>query len=43
MINFEPLYSMAKPATVARFIEKQYALGASVSCRLLQRGLNNVY
>ncbi len=43
MINFEPLYSMAKPETVARFIEKHYALGASVSCRLLQRGLNDVY
>lgn len=43
MLDFDPLYSTPQIASIKRFIAKHYALGAPVSCRLLQRGLNDVY
>lgn len=43
MIDFDPLYSTSKIEALERFIDKHYALGSSVSCRLLQRGVNDVY
>ena len=43
MIDFDPLYSTSKIEAIERFIDKHYVLGSPVSCRLLQRGLNDVY
>ncbi|MCM2477601.1 phosphotransferase [Rhizobium sp. CG5] len=43
MLDFYPLYSTPQIETIETFINRYYALGAPVSCRLLQRGLNDVY
>jgi len=43
MLDFDPLYSTPQIEAIERFINRHYALGAPVSCRLLQRGLNDVY
>jgi Ser/Thr protein kinase RdoA (MazF antagonist) len=43
MLDFDPLYSTPQIAAIERFIDKHYALGAPVSCRMLQRGFNDVY
>lgn len=43
MLDFDPLYSTSQIEAIERFIDKHYALGAPVSCQLLQRGLNDVY
>jgi Ser/Thr protein kinase RdoA (MazF antagonist) len=43
MPDFSPLYSTPTLPSVERFIDSRYDLGAPVSCRLLQRGFNDVY
>lgn len=43
MLDFDPLYSTPRIAAIEQFINKHYALGAPISCKLLQRGLNDVY
>jgi Ser/Thr protein kinase RdoA (MazF antagonist) len=43
MLDFDPLCCTPKIGAIARFINKHYALEAPVSCKLLQRGLNDVY
>lgn len=43
MLDFRPLYSTAQIAAVEQFVTTHYPLAAPVSCRLLQRGLNDVY
>ncbi|KAA0701162.1 kinase [Neorhizobium sp. P12A] len=43
MLDFRPLYSTPQPDAVAEFIEKNYAIEGPISCRMLQRGLNDVY
>jgi len=43
MIDFDPLYSTPQVEAVARFINKHYPLARPLSCRMLQRGLNDVY
>ncbi|WFU06299.1 phosphotransferase (plasmid) [Rhizobium sp. CB3171] len=43
MLDFEARYSTPQVDTIERFISKNYALAGSVSCRMLQRGLNDVY
>ncbi|MDE1996834.1 MAG: phosphotransferase [Rhizobiaceae bacterium] len=43
MLDFRPSYSTPDVSAVELFIEKHYALGGKVSCRLLRRGLNDVY
>lgn len=43
MLDFDPLYSTPQVEAIERFIDNHYTLGAPVSCKLLQRGLNDVY
>ncbi|RFB98040.1 kinase [Rhizobium leguminosarum bv. trifolii] len=43
MLDFNPLYSTPQAEAVEGFINQHYPLVAPVSCRLLQRGLNDVY
>ncbi len=43
MLDFNPLYSTLKVEAIEQFVNKHCASGAPVSCRLLQRGLNDVY
>ncbi|MDR9777611.1 phosphotransferase [Rhizobium hidalgonense] len=43
MLDFDPLYSTPRVQAVEGFIDAHYALAGPVSCRLLQRGLNDVY
>ncbi|WP_105416475.1 phosphotransferase enzyme family protein [Neorhizobium sp. T25_27] len=43
MLDFDPLYSTPQAASIERFIEEHYAIAGSVRCRLLHRGLNDVY
>lgn len=43
MLDFDPLYSTPQVKSVENFIDRHYALGAPVVCRLLQRGMNDVY
>jgi len=43
MIDFDPLYSTPEIEAVAQFIDKHYPLAGPLSCRMLQRGLNDVY
>ncbi|EJC79869.1 putative homoserine kinase type II (protein kinase fold) [Rhizobium leguminosarum bv. trifolii WSM2297] len=43
MLDFDPLYSTPRVEAVERFIDAHYSLAGPVSCRLLQRGLNDVY
>jgi Ser/Thr protein kinase RdoA (MazF antagonist) len=43
MLDFDPLYSTSQIRSIERFIDEHYALEAPVSCRLIQRGLNDVY
>jgi Ser/Thr protein kinase RdoA (MazF antagonist) len=43
MLDFDPIYSTPQIEAIEQFINKHYALGGPVSCRLLQRGLNDVY
>jgi Ser/Thr protein kinase RdoA (MazF antagonist) len=43
MPDFDPLYSTPRIRSIERFIDEHYTLGAPVSCRLLQRGFNDVY
>jgi len=41
--DFEPLYSTARPEAVAKFVESRYPLPGPLRCRMLNRGLNDVY
>ncbi|MBX4902397.1 phosphotransferase [Rhizobium bangladeshense] len=43
MLDFDPQYSTPRIEAIGRFIDKHYALARPVSCRMLQRGLNDVY
>jgi Ser/Thr protein kinase RdoA (MazF antagonist) len=43
MLDFHPQYSTSKVADIEKCIDQTYDLGAPVSCRLLQRGFNDVY
>ncbi|PYB77083.1 phosphotransferase enzyme family protein [Rhizobium wuzhouense] len=43
MLDFHPLYSTTKIADLENVIDRNYDLGGPVSCRLLQRGFNDVY
>ena len=43
MFDFDPLYSTPQVEAVEQFISKHYPLAGPISCRLLQRGLNDVY
>ncbi|WP_117194078.1 phosphotransferase enzyme family protein [Rhizobium terrae] len=43
MLDFDPLYSTPQTEAIERFIQEQYAIAAPVHCRLLHRGLNDVY
>ncbi|MBB4233488.1 phosphotransferase enzyme family protein [Rhizobium esperanzae] len=43
MLDFDALYSTPQIEAVERFINTHYALAGPVSCRLLQRGLNDIY
>lgn len=43
MLDFDPLYATSQIEAIERFINKHYALAGPVSCRMLQRGFNDVY
>ncbi|PDS77643.1 phosphotransferase [Rhizobium sp. L43] len=43
MLDFDPLYSTPRVEAVEQFINHHYPLAGPLSCRLLQRGLNDVY
>ncbi|MDH4414624.1 MAG: phosphotransferase [Rhizobium sp.] len=43
MLDFRPQYSTSKIADIESCIDRNYDLGGPVSCRLLQRGFNDVY
>src|SRR5215213_3937546 len=43
MLDFDPLYSTPQIAAIEQFIDHHYPLAGPVSCRMLQRGLNDVY
>jgi Ser/Thr protein kinase RdoA (MazF antagonist) len=43
MLDFHPQYSTSKVADIENHIDRHYDLGGPVSCRLLQRGFNDVY
>ncbi|MBX5197593.1 phosphotransferase [Rhizobium sp. NZLR10] len=43
MLDFDPLYSTPRIEAVKQFIDQHYSLAGPVSCRMLQRGLNDVY
>ena len=43
MLDFESRYSTPQIEVVEKFIDKNYALPRPISCRMLQRGLNDVY
>lgn len=43
MLDFYPLYSTSTIEAIEQFIDMHYALGAPVSCKLLQRGMNDIY
>ncbi|MBY5780732.1 phosphotransferase [Rhizobium leguminosarum] len=43
MLDFNPLYSTPQVAAIEQFIHQHYPLAGPVSCRMLQRGLNDVY
>ncbi|MGO7550004.1 phosphotransferase enzyme family protein [Rhizobium leguminosarum] len=43
MLDFNPLYSTPQIAAIEQFIDRHYPLAGPVSCRMLQRGLNDVY
>ncbi|WP_064686260.1 phosphotransferase enzyme family protein [Rhizobium bangladeshense] len=43
MLDFDPQYSTPRIETIGRFIDKHYDLPGPVHCRMLQRGLNDVY
>ncbi|MBY5739022.1 phosphotransferase enzyme family protein [Rhizobium leguminosarum] len=43
MLDFDPLYSTPQVAAIEQFINQHYPLAGPVSCRMLQRGLNDVY
>lgn len=43
MFDFDPQYSTPQIKTVERFIQMHYPFDDPVSCRLIQRGLNDVY
>jgi Ser/Thr protein kinase RdoA (MazF antagonist) len=41
--DIDPLYTTPEPAALARWLAARYPLGENPSCRLLRRGLNDVY
>lgn len=43
MTDFDPIYSMVSAKAIKGLVESNYALAGLASCRLLQRGLNDVY
>ncbi|MBY5673603.1 phosphotransferase [Rhizobium leguminosarum] len=43
MLDFNPLYSTPQVADIEQFIHRHYPLAGPVSCRMLQRGMNDVY
>lgn len=43
MLDFDPLYSTAQIGAIGQFIDKHYALAGPIHCRMLHRGLNDVY
>lgn len=43
MLDFDPVYSTPQIKAIERFINKHYALAEPVYCRMLHRGLNDVY
>ncbi|MFN6984443.1 MAG: kinase, partial [Rhizobium oryzihabitans] len=43
MIDFYPLYSTPQSEAIEDFINRHYELKRPVSCKLLQRGFNDVY
>ncbi|MGO8506604.1 hypothetical protein AB9F35_35245, partial [Rhizobium leguminosarum] len=43
MLDFDPLYSTPQVAAIEHFIHQHYPLAGPVTCRMLQRGLNDVY
>ena len=43
MSDFEPLYSTPRPEAVAKFVERHYPVAGPLNCRMLNRGLNDVY
>lgn len=42
-MDFDPLYTTPRADAVARFIESHYPVAELSSCRMLHRGLNDVY
>lgn len=43
LIDFEPLYATSRAEAIARFVTARYALPAPLSCRMLNRGFNDIY
>ncbi|CAN7234646.1 phosphotransferase [Rhizobium leguminosarum] len=43
MLDFDPVYSTPQIAAIEQFIDQHYPPAGPVSCRMLQRGLNDVY
>ncbi|WP_456711642.1 phosphotransferase enzyme family protein [Bradyrhizobium sp. USDA 4353] len=43
MADFEPIYTTNDTESVARFVAKHYALPEPLTCRLMNRGFNDVY
>jgi Ser/Thr protein kinase RdoA (MazF antagonist) len=43
MLDFDPLYSTPRVEIVAQFLGRRYPLVGPLSCRMLHRGLNDVY
>jgi Ser/Thr protein kinase RdoA (MazF antagonist) len=43
MVDFLPIYSTSRADAVADFVTLHYAISTPVQCRLLNRGLNDVY
>ncbi|ARM11315.1 MULTISPECIES: phosphotransferase enzyme family protein [Rhizobium] len=43
MLDFDPSYSTPRIEAIGRFIDKHYALAGPVHCRMLHRGLNDLY
>ncbi|MCQ1574309.1 phosphotransferase [Neorhizobium galegae] len=43
MLDFDPLYSTPQAEAIERFIQEHYGVPGPVRCRMIHRGLNDVY
>src|ERR1700754_2603577 len=43
LVDFEPLYTTCRSQAIAAFVTEHYALRLPLSCRMLNRGFNDIY